>query len=421
MTSRRALEVTKPTVYYYVTSKEQLLFQCFVAGVERIRAAFREVTGLELPARERLNAVLRHYGEAVASEFGWCMVRAEDQDLSPAMSRHIKALKSEIDHGIRRLIREGIQDGSIQPCDPKMTAFALAGALNWIAHWYREDQSMTGAQIAEAFVTIFEGGLRPAQRRRRPRPRAPLHSRRRRARPLKLTYTEGSHHVRHHEVVIVSAKRTPIGAFLGALSPLTAVQLGSAAVKAAVEAAGVAPADIQEVIMGCVLPAGLGPGTGAPGRPRGRDPAGGAGHHDQQDVRLGAQGGDAGRRADPRRLRRHRAGRRPRVDDAMRPTCCPRRAPATAWATGEVLDHMFYDGLQSPFDGKSMGCFARRDRGASTSSRAPQQDAFATESVRRAMRARWRPASSTPRSRRVTVKSRKGETVDRARRDPRHL
>jgi AcrR family transcriptional regulator len=155
------LEVTKPTVYYYVTSKEQLLFECFVAGVERIRAACREVRRLDLPARERLNAVLRQYGEAVASEFGWCMVRAEQDDLSPSMSRHVKALKSEIDHSIRRLIREGIQDGSIHPCDPKMTAFALAGALNWIAHWYREDQSMSGAEIAEAFVTIFEAGLRP--------------------------------------------------------------------------------------------------------------------------------------------------------------------------------------------------------------------------------------------------------------------
>jgi len=57
-----ALEVTKPTVYYYVTSKEQLLFECFVAGVEQIRAAFREVRQLAMPARERLNAVLRHYG-----------------------------------------------------------------------------------------------------------------------------------------------------------------------------------------------------------------------------------------------------------------------------------------------------------------------------------------------------------------------
>src|ERR1700756_3090300 len=160
-----ALEVTKPTVYYYITSKEQLLFECFVAGVEQIRTAFREVRQLPLPARERLNAVLRHYGEAVA---------AEDQDLSPAMSRHIKSLKSEVDQGIRRLIREGIQDGSIEACDPKMTAFALAGALNWIAHWYREDQSLTGAQIADAFVTIFENGLRPraaagATRRATPR------------------------------------------------------------------------------------------------------------------------------------------------------------------------------------------------------------------------------------------------------------
>src|SRR5579863_1963825 len=155
------LEVTKPTVYYYVSNKEQLLFQCFVAGVERIRAAFRDVRSLAVPARERLAAVLRRYGEAVASEFGWCMVRAEEQDLAPAMSRHIKALKSEIDHGIRRLIREGMQDGSIEPCDPKMTAFALAGALNWIAHWYRSDEGLRPADIARTFVDIFDRGLKP--------------------------------------------------------------------------------------------------------------------------------------------------------------------------------------------------------------------------------------------------------------------
>src|SRR6201986_3162221 len=101
-----ALDVTKPTVYYYVTNKEQLLFECFVAGVEQIRSAFREVRNLEVPARERLNAVLRNYARSGASEFGWCMVRVEDQDLSPAMSDHIKTLKSEIDQGIRRLIRE---------------------------------------------------------------------------------------------------------------------------------------------------------------------------------------------------------------------------------------------------------------------------------------------------------------------------
>jgi AcrR family transcriptional regulator len=156
-----ALEVTKPTVYYYVTNKEQLLYECFVAGVEPVRAAIREARSLEAPARERLNAVLRDYAKAMASEFGWCMVRLEDQDLSAVMSSQIKAMKSEIDQGIRRLIREGVQDGSIEPCDPKMTAFALAGSLNWIAHWYKEDQTMTPAEIADAFISVFDNGLQP--------------------------------------------------------------------------------------------------------------------------------------------------------------------------------------------------------------------------------------------------------------------
>jgi acetyl-CoA C-acetyltransferase len=60
------------------------------------------------------------------------------------------------------------------------------------------------------------------------------------------------------DVVIVSAKRTPIGAFQGVFSPVTGPQLGTAAAKAAVEAAGIQASDIQEVVMGCVLPAGLG-------------------------------------------------------------------------------------------------------------------------------------------------------------------
>jgi AcrR family transcriptional regulator len=156
-----ALGVSKPTVYYYVESKEQLLFECFQAGLERIRAGLREVEHSPRPGRERLDEVVRHYAEAVASEFGWCMVRAEDQDLGPELSLHIKKLKAEIDRGIRRLLDEGIRDGSIEPCDTKMTAFAMAGALNWIAHWYRENQPMTPAQVADKFGAVFEAGLLP--------------------------------------------------------------------------------------------------------------------------------------------------------------------------------------------------------------------------------------------------------------------
>ncbi len=173
-----ALNVSKPTVYYYVESKEQLLFECFLAGLEPIRAAFAEADRREAPARERLAEVLRRYAAAIASEYGWCMVRAEDQDLGAALSAHIKALKSEIDQGIRRLLVEGMRDGSIAPCDPKMAAFAFAGALNWIAHWYRDNRALRPHEIGAAFVQLFERGIAPrpavgraaAARRARRRP-----------------------------------------------------------------------------------------------------------------------------------------------------------------------------------------------------------------------------------------------------------
>jgi AcrR family transcriptional regulator len=155
------LNVTKPTVYHYVENKEQLLFECFRAGLNQIMEGFDEIRGSQGSARERLENVITRYAEAITSDFGWCMVQAENQDLSPAMSRKVKALKSEIDQGMRRLIVTGQLDGSIRKCDAKITAFALAGALNWIAYWYRSGEALTAAEIAKRFIELFDLGLQP--------------------------------------------------------------------------------------------------------------------------------------------------------------------------------------------------------------------------------------------------------------------
>jgi AcrR family transcriptional regulator len=175
-----ALNVTKPTIYYYVANKEQLLLECILTGLERVLEPFRQPRPPDVSAREHLNEMIRHYAQAIASEYGGCMVRADDFGFAPESMARIKQLKSEIDQGIRRLLDEGARDGSIVTQDPKMTAFALAGALNWIAHWYRENQSMTAAEIADAFVSIFNSGLTP--RTDAARVPVPVGSRQRRAR-----------------------------------------------------------------------------------------------------------------------------------------------------------------------------------------------------------------------------------------------
>jgi acetyl-CoA C-acetyltransferase len=210
------------------------------------------------------------------------------------------------------------------------------------------------------------------------------------------------------DVVIVSAKRTPIGAFLGALSPLTAVQLGSAAIKAALEAGSVAASDVQEVIMGCVLPANLGQ---APAR----QAALGAG------VPIGVPATTinkmcgSGLKAVMMAADQIRAGGAGIVlaggleSMSNAPYLLPKARTGYRMGDGQVIDHMMKDGLQSPFDGKAMGCFADATASRYDFSRA-QQDAFAAESVRRAMQALQAgefDVEVTP----VTVKGRKGETV----------
>ena len=210
------------------------------------------------------------------------------------------------------------------------------------------------------------------------------------------------------DVVIVSAKRTPIGAFLGALSPLSAVQLGSAAIKAALEAGSVAAADVQEVIMGCVLPANLGQ---APAR----QAALGAGVPIGVPATTVNKMCGSGLKAVMMAADQIRAGGASIVlaggleSMSNAPYLLPKARTGYRMGDGQVIDHMMKDGLQSPFDGKAMGCFADATASRYNFSRA-QQDAFAAESVRRAMQALQAgefDVEVTP----VTVKGRKGETV----------
>jgi len=155
-----SLRVTKPTLYLYVPNKEAILFECFRAGLAQIQASLDDCERAPGPARERLFAFIRGYAAAIVGDFGWCMLRAEDQHLGAAMSRRIKLLKAGIDKRMRALIEAGVADGSIRECDTRMTAFALAGALNWMGHWYREDASLKPHDIAERFIDVFNFGLR---------------------------------------------------------------------------------------------------------------------------------------------------------------------------------------------------------------------------------------------------------------------
>ena len=186
-------------------------------------------------------------------------------------------------------------------------------------------------------------------------------------------------------VVIVGAKRAPIGALLGRLSSVSATDLGATALRAAVAESGVAPSDIDEAYLGCVLPAGLGQ---APAR-QAALAAGlslatpcttvskvcGSG---MKAVMLGAQSiacGDASIVA---------AGGMESMSNA--PHLLPRSRAGYRYGHQRLLDHMALDGLESPWDGKAMGHFADQTAAALGFTR-EAMEAYSVESVRRAVEA----------------------------------
>ncbi len=211
-----------------------------------------------------------------------------------------------------------------------------------------------------------------------------------------------------HEVVIVGAQRTPLGAFQGVLSGLTAPQLGAAAIRGALGAAAIPPEQVQEVIMGCVLPAGLGQAPArqaaiAAGIPNGV-PATTVNKMCGSGMKAIMLASDQIRTGD---VEVAIAGGLESMTNA--PYLLPKARAGYRMGHGEILDHMFYDGLQSPWDGQLMGCFAENTAQKYGFTRA-EQDAFAAESVRRALVAVESGAFAAEVAP-VTVKGRKGETL----------
>ncbi|WP_415883036.1 thiolase family protein [Neptuniibacter sp. QD34_54] len=209
-------------------------------------------------------------------------------------------------------------------------------------------------------------------------------------------------------VVIVSAARTPMGGMMGSLSDVRAPDLCATAIKAAIERAGVAAADVDEVVMGCVLPAGLGQ---APARQASRaagipDAAGcttinkmcGSGMkavmlaHDQilaGSASIMVAGGMENMSQSPYLL--------PKAREGMR------------MGHGKVIDHMFFDGLEDAYEGGLMGSFAQKSADDFNVTREAMDD-FAIGSLEKAIAA-IAAGEFVEEIAPVTITTRKGEVV----------
>jgi acetyl-CoA C-acetyltransferase len=210
-------------------------------------------------------------------------------------------------------------------------------------------------------------------------------------------------------IVIVGAKRTPMGGFQGELAPATAPELGARAIAAALEDAGVAAEDIEEVIMGCVLPAGLGQ---APARQASL----GAGLPLSVPCATVNKMCGSGMKTVMMACDALKAGSADIVvaggmeSMTNAPYLVPKARGGLRLGHGEIKDHMFLDGLEDAYDkGRLMGTFAE-DTARHYQFTRDAQDAYAIESLKRA-RAATENGHFASEIVAVTISGRKGDTV----------
>jgi len=215
-------------------------------------------------------------------------------------------------------------------------------------------------------------------------------------------------------IVIAAARRSPIGSFQGSLGALSTPEIAAPVAAAALAEAGVDPAEVSEVILGCVLPAGLGQ---APAR----QAALAAGLPDSVGCTTLNKVCGSGMKAVMLGHDLIRAGSGEIVlaggmeSMSNAPYLLPKARAGYRMGHQQVLDHMFHDGLQNPYDGNMMGHFAEATAQQYGFSR-EAQDEFSIESVRRALAAIEGAFEReiVP----LTVKSRRGEQVVSADEEP---
>jgi acetyl-CoA C-acetyltransferase len=210
------------------------------------------------------------------------------------------------------------------------------------------------------------------------------------------------------DIVIVSGVRTPMGGFQGSLSGVAAVELGAIAIREAVARAGIEAADVEEVLMGCVLPAGLKQGPA-------RQAALNAGLPSSAGCTTVNKLCGSGMKAvmlahDALKAGSNTvmiAGGMESMSNA--PYILEKARTGLRMGHGEIKDHMFLDGLEDARTGRLMGSFAQETADANGITR-EAMDAYAIESLKRAQNAianGWLASEIVP----VTVSSRKGEVV----------
>jgi TetR/AcrR family transcriptional regulator len=155
------LGVTKTALYRYVQNKNDLLFACHQEAMAIARTSMDRGEAEGRTGIDKIRIGMAGYLAEMIGTMGVPVMILEDNALVGEQAVHIVALRDAFEQRLRRLVEEGMRDGSIIQLNPKLAVFGLLGAIHWVTKWYSAEGRWSAEETATALVELSIRGWRP--------------------------------------------------------------------------------------------------------------------------------------------------------------------------------------------------------------------------------------------------------------------
>lgn len=152
------LGVRKTALYHYFPDKESILYACHQESLGELDRLVRESRRLDT-ASDQLEWAIREHVRVMTDTLEGSPLAFEVTSLSPARQAEVIAARDRYEHALRGMIDRGVERGEFRPVDSKIAVFAILGAINWIARWYRPEGSVQAPELGVQFAEHLIGGL----------------------------------------------------------------------------------------------------------------------------------------------------------------------------------------------------------------------------------------------------------------------
>jgi len=155
----RHLGLTDAALYYYVKNKEELVYNCYLRAAELGREAMDKAVRDGATGFEQAHLYIRYHIEIMVGADGPVAIMSEIPSLKRSHRNQILEVSRRHSAGFEEILSRGIEDGSILPCDVRMTGNAIMGSINWIPKWFH-GKAAIGKEICREFPEILTRGLK---------------------------------------------------------------------------------------------------------------------------------------------------------------------------------------------------------------------------------------------------------------------